>query len=520
MDYVHRDITPQSTKYRLHASTGDRLFVDAWARLGSTSLTPIRVADPTGSQSPEIHIRNMAEVWCDEAPVIRSQSTGLLLDIAGSVAHGVEGLRTRAAILLDNGDEAGMAVNATVNVTGTVEATGWVDAALWLNGGGNTVTIAGTLSNFAESANDVTHGIVIRSQGSAPADNLISVSGILVSDNTFFSRRSMAVLTQDDADTLVNTGRITGHVSLGDGNDTLTNDGTLQGNVRMGEGDDQVTITGTVEGVVDLGAGNDTFVIATGGSITSAFGDPGTVVGGSGDDRYVLTSGNIVIVERANGGYDRIDGWADATLVGTQVEDLFLKGGDDLNGRGHSGAHRLVGNAGANSLWGGGGDDRLDGGLGGDRLVGQGGNDTIVGGGDDDLIYGGDGNDRLQGDVGDDHLFGGDGDDLVNGGAGADIQFGGAGLDVFVFASDSGGTGLAVDVIRDFVQGEDRIRLIGTGATWRGDQGFTGTANEVRYVQSANKTMVLVDTTADGIADLALRLDGSFALTTDDLQIL
>jgi len=119
LDYVHGGITPWTATYRLDASAGDRLFVDSWARLGSAAITPIRVVRPSAGETPEIRIGGAAQVWRDEEPVIRSQSSGLVLNIAGSVTHDAEGEYTNAAIFLGNSDEAGNAVNATVTVTGT-----------------------------------------------------------------------------------------------------------------------------------------------------------------------------------------------------------------------------------------------------------------------------------------------------------------------------------------------------------------------------------------------------------------
>lgn len=58
-------------------------------------------------------------------------------------------------------------------------------------------------------------------------------------------------------------------------------------------------------------------------------------------------------------------------------------------------------------------------------------------------------------------LLGGDGSDTINGKGGNDVLFGEAGSDTFVFEGTSG-----ADVIGDFVQGQDRIRLIGSWMTF------------------------------------------------------
>lgn len=146
------------------------------------------------------------------------------------------------------------------------------------------------------------------------------------------------------------------------------------------------------------------------------------------------------------------------------------------------------------------GDDTLNGGLGADQIFGYGGNDLILGYGDSDLLDGGSGNDDIIAGQGNDQLIGGDGDDYLLGEQGndvlvggngrdwldgsgeaerfvgrgqVDVLTGGAGADVFqlgdaatVYYADlhpqtSGFTDYAM--VTDFVLGEDRIALHGSG---------------------------------------------------------
>lgn len=98
-------------------------------------------------------------------------------------------------------------------------------------------------------------------------------------------------------------------------------------------------------------------------------------------------------------------------------------------------------------------------GLGGNDLMrGFGGADWLMGGAGHDLLIGGAGNDTLDGGLGRDTLDGGAGVDVLTGGAGADLLLGGGGADVFAFRSGQGR-----DVIDDFQDGIDRIRLIDRG---------------------------------------------------------
>jgi Ca2+-binding RTX toxin-like protein len=163
---------------------------------------------------------------------------------------------------------------------------------------------------------------------------------------------------------------------------------------------------------------------------------------------------------------------------------------------GRLGNDRLYGEAGADTLFGNDGRDRLDGGAGNDdlfgdegrdRLIGRAGNDRLFGGPDDDVSIGGAGNDFIQDDTGDDRLagrdrlYGGAGNDFMRGIGGNDFISGGAGNDAVIGDGGDdclkGGTGadgfiferpvqFSVsrtdnDVILDFTQGQDRIRLLG-----------------------------------------------------------
>ena len=124
----------------------------------------------------------------------------------------------------------------------------------------------------------------------------------------------------------------------------------------------------------------------------------------------------------------------DATIRGSDGDDV-LNGfiGDDV----------IRGGRGADSLQGEVGNDRLSGGGGKDYLDGWDGHDRLNGGRGDDVLVGWDGHDRIKGGGGDDILFGGRGDDKLKGGGGKDA---------FVFSRGEGR-----DVIRDFEKGADLL---------------------------------------------------------------
>ncbi len=78
-----------------------------------------------------------------------------------------------------------------------------------------------------------------------------------------------------------------------------------------------------------------------------------------------------------------------------------------------------------------------------------------------DSLRGDAGANVLRGEAGNDTLYGDGGDDLLIGGEGNDTLYGGNGKDIFQFLKAEGLYG--TDVCADFVQGQDRISLVGYG---------------------------------------------------------
>lgn len=120
----------------------------------------------------------------------------------------------------------------------------------------------------------------------------------------------------------------------------------------------------------------------------------------------------------------------------------------------------------------------------------------------------------------DDTLLAGAGNDLLVGGSGRDHLTGGLGADTFLFAgADFAGATLALaDVIADFSEAEgDRIDLsaidalpgIGDNAfRFLGNSAFSGAGGELRTAVYDGYLVLEGDTSADGKADFAIRLDG------------
>ncbi len=159
------------------------------------------------------------------------------------------------------------------------------------------------------------------------------------------------------------------------------------------------------------------------------------MVGGTGDDVYVIDDAGDVATELADEGNDTLVTHFTTTVEGTNFENIFLYGSDNIDATGNAGANILAGNDGINVLTGGVGDDTYYAGA-GDTVVEAfgGGTDTVItdidyslagltnvenlqllghanlNGTGNDLgndIEGNDGNNTLTGGIGNDTLFGG-----------------------------------------------------------------------------------------------------------------
>ncbi|AMK76855.1 MULTISPECIES: calcium-binding protein [Methylomonas] len=192
-----------------------------------------------------------------------------------------------------------------------------------------------------------------------------------------------------------------------------------------------------------------------------------TMIGGFGNDIYIVDDVADVIDEHIDSGIDMVQSSIDYDLKNAaNVENLMLVGVDALDGTGNALNNTLFGSIAGN--W-------LDGDLGGDRMVGGQGNDYYMidnigdvvvensGEGTDtvlsevsyslsanvenlsltgtaainatgntlnNILEGNAGNNTLNGDAGDDTLKGQAGNDSVNGGVGNDVLYGGDVIDV------------------------------------------------------------------------------------------
>ena len=116
------------------------------------------------------------------------------------------------------------------------------------------------------------------------------------------------------------------------------------------------------------------------------------MLGGAGDDRYIVDSSTDSITENLSDGTDKV--YSSATFtISENVEQLILTGSSNIDGTGNTSDNTLAGNSGNNTLNGGDGNDTLRGGAGNDTLNGGDGDDTLIGNSGIDTLDGGDGND-------------------------------------------------------------------------------------------------------------------------------
>ncbi len=230
-------------------------------------------------------------------------------------------------------------------------------------------------------------------------------------------------------------------------------------------------------------------------SPNSGGGAADTLIGGNGNDVYLVSAIGSSTVELAGGGTDSVRMAFSIYQLQDNIEGLLvIDTGDHAALVGNAGDNSILGGIGADALYGRAGNDALSGGAIGaaNTLVGQEGDDhyDVYIAGDSIVELAGEGNDEIyaylsvftmpanveimlggfvqegftglgngianliRGGFYGDFLSGLDGDDILIGGGGADTLVGGNGADQFRYSNVDG-----IDTIVGFTSGSDKIAL-------------------------------------------------------------
>ena len=166
-------------------------------------------------------------------------------------------------------------------------------------------------------------------------------------------------------------------------------------NWTLGANVEDLTLTGN-EAL--KGSGNTLGNVITGndGANVLAGGGGGhdRLIGGLGDDTYLVDGPDVTVVEKVGGGFDRMVFSASGTMA-ANVEVGVAAGSGAVAITGSAGDDVIGGNSAANVLDGAGGNDTLMGHAGADTLRGGAGNDFLFGGFDADTLTGGAGSDQF-----------------------------------------------------------------------------------------------------------------------------
>lgn len=221
---------------------------------------------------------------------------------------------------------------------------------------------------------------------------------------------------------------------------------------------ENLTLTGSEE---INGTGNalvNTLIGNNGNNTLNGMAGADTMIGGLGDDYYIVDNVGDVVIESADEGVDTVQSsvtWA----LGEHFEHLVLTGSSAIDATGNDKNNIIIGNSAKNILWGGAGNDTITGGGGADTMFGGTGDDVYIVSTTTTVINenADEGIDRVEssvtytlsdnvenltltgfaainatGNAQNNTLVGNAANNTLNGGAGADVMIGGFGDDVYI----------------------------------------------------------------------------------------
>jgi Ca2+-binding RTX toxin-like protein len=266
-----------------------------------------------------------------------------------------------------------------VGAPSVIDATA-AESGIQYEGAGGRITVNGVVKGGDYAINGVIWATLVNN-GSLTGDNAVAFygEGAQITNNGLIGGDTSGIIAGAGGTLIVNgnKGQIladsTGIELFGAGATKLVNRGLVQGDdvaISGGEGELTVINTGRIVGNTFLGDGNDVFDTRNG-----VFNS--TVFGGDGQDTFWVSKTSTRIAELDAPGTDRVYSSA-SYKIGDFIEELFLIGGKNINGRGNDGDNFIVGNGGRNHLFGLDGSDLLGGGNGRDLLTGNDGADRFI----------------------------------------------------------------------------------------------------------------------------------------------
>ncbi|MBB2701904.1 UNVERIFIED_ORG: Ca2+-binding RTX toxin-like protein, partial [Rhizobium esperanzae] len=314
--------------------------------------------------------------------------------------------------------------------------------------------------------------------GGAGADTLIGGTG----DDTYVVDNASDIVVEN----------------IGEGMDTIK---TALTAYSLGTNVENLTFTGTAS---FTGTGNGLDNIMTGGTGADH------LIGGLGNDTYVVDNAGDVVTENAGEGTDTVKTALAAYTLGANVENLVSTGTAAFAGTGNELANAITGGVGADTLDGGAGSDTLSGGAGNDIYVVDNIGDVVVeaaGAGTDtiktvlnsyslaslanveNLTFTGTGDFSGAGNAAVNVITGGAGNDILDGGAGADTLVGGAGNDIYIVDNTGDvvteAASAGTDTIETALASYSLAALANVeNLTYTGTTAFTGTGNTLANVIS------------------------------------
>lgn len=268
------------------------------------------------------------------------------------VDQGIDTIITNISIDLSNYANV---ENVTLTGSDNLNVTGNELKNTLIGNDGNNILLGGDRADvlIGGAGNDVL-------DGAFGIDTMIGGMG----DDTYYNSSPGDILVElanEGIDTLV--AGISRDLSAHFENLTLTGSGDLVG---RGNVSDNIIIGNNGHNQLFGGGGRDTLIGGDGNDLLDGGSNTDTMQGGQGNDTYIVNAAADNVMEFSNQGIDTVRSSISYRL-GSNVENLMLLDGGNLNGTGNALDNTLIGNS---------GDNQLTGGLGNNTLIGGNGSDT------------------------------------------------------------------------------------------------------------------------------------------------